>query len=112
MSSLYEITTTNAFVMKKPDDLSQVLGILNKGVQIDILNIVNDWGYFKYNNQDAYIRKNNLKVITTTPIENKGSLIIKYFILILIFLFHLLIKYILNTFIIINLNILFKYFYY
>ena len=78
MSSLYEITTTNAFVMKKPDDLSQVLGILNKGVQIDILNIINDWGYFKYNNQDAYIRKNNLKVITTTPIENKGSLIIKY----------------------------------
>ena len=78
MSSLYEITTANAFVMKKPDDLSQVLGILNKGVQIDILNIINDWGYFKYNNQDAYIRKNNLKVITTTPIENKGSLIIKY----------------------------------
>ena len=59
MSSLYEITTTNAFVMKKPDDLSQVLGILNKGVQIDILNIVNDWGYFKYNNQDAYNKNNN-----------------------------------------------------
>ena len=56
MSSLYEITTANAFVMKKPDDLSQVLGITaNKGVQIDILNIVNDWGYFKYNNQDAII---------------------------------------------------------
>ena len=34
--------------------------------------------YFKYNNTDAYVKKSNLKIVNNTPIEVKGSIILKY----------------------------------
>lgn len=78
MSSLYEVSSLIALVMNKPNAFSQVIGILSKGTKIDVISISGSYAYFKYNNIDAYVKKNNLKIINTQPIEVKGSVIIKY----------------------------------
>ena len=64
--------------MNKPNMFSQVLGILNKGDQIDVISISKSWAYFKYNNINAYVKKGNLKMLNTEPIESKGSVTLKY----------------------------------
>lgn len=78
MNALYEVSSLIALVMNKPNIFSQVIGILSKGTTIDVISISGGYAYFKYNNTDAYIRKNNLKIINDQPIEIKGSIIIKY----------------------------------
>ena len=78
MSTLYEVSSLIALVMNKPNMFSQVLGILNKGDQIDIISISKSWAYFKYNNINAYVKKGNLKMLNTEPIESKGSVTLKY----------------------------------
>lgn len=78
MSTLYEVSSLIALVMNKPNMFSQVLGILNKGDQIDVINISKSWAYFKYNNINAYVKKGNLKILNTEPIESKGSVTLKY----------------------------------
>ena len=50
MSTLYEVSSLIALVMNKPNMFSQVLGILNKGDQIDLISISKSWVHFKYNN--------------------------------------------------------------
>ena len=57
MSTLYEVSSLIALVMNKPNMFSQVLGILNKGDQIDVISISKSWAYFKYNNINAYVKK-------------------------------------------------------
>ena len=61
MSTLYEVSSLIALVMNKPNMFSQVLGILNKDDQIDVISISKSWAYFKYNNINAYVKKGNLK---------------------------------------------------
>ena len=78
MSTLYEVSSLIALVMNRPNAFSQVIGILNRGNTIDVISISGSYAYFKYNNNDAYVKKNNLKIINTQPIEVKGSVIIKY----------------------------------
>lgn len=78
MSTLYEVSSLIALVMNKPNMFSQVLGILNKGDQIDVISISKSWAYFKYNNINAYVKKGNLKILNTEPIESKGSVTLKY----------------------------------
>lgn len=78
MSTLYEVSSLIALVMNKPNMFSQVLGILNKGNQIDVISISKSWAYFKYNNINAYVKKGNLKILNTEPIESKGSVTLKY----------------------------------
>ena len=78
MSTLYEVSSLIALVMNKPNMFSQVLGILNKGDQIDVIAISKYWAYFKYNNINAYVKKGNLKILNTEPIESKGSVTLKY----------------------------------
>ena len=78
MSTLYEVSSLIALVMNKPNMFSQVLGILNKGDQIDVISISKSWAYFKYNNINAYVKKGNLKMLNTEPIESKGSVTLKY----------------------------------
>ena len=78
MSTLYEVSSLIALVMNKPNMFSQVLGILNKGNQIDVISISKSWAYFKYNNINAYVKKGNLKMLNTEPIESKGSVTLKY----------------------------------
>lgn len=78
MSTLYEVSSLIALVMNRPNAFSQVIGILTKGTTIDIISISGNYAYFKYNNTDAYVKKNNLKIINTQPIEVKGSVILKY----------------------------------
>ena len=78
MSTLYEVSSLIALVMNRPNAFSQVIGILSKGTTIDIISISGNYAYFKYNNTDAYVKKNNLKIINTEPIEVKGSVILKY----------------------------------
>ena len=43
--------------MNKPNIFAQVLGILNRGNQIYIISITRAWAYFKYNNNNAYVKK-------------------------------------------------------
>ena len=57
MSTLYEVSSLIALVMNKPNIFAQVLGILNRGNQIDVISISGAWAYFKYNNNDTYIKK-------------------------------------------------------
>jgi len=78
MSTLYEVSSLTAIVMNKPNMFSQVLGILNKGDQIDVISISKSWAYFKYNNINGYVKKGNLKMLNTEPIEAKGSVTLKY----------------------------------
>ena len=78
MSTLYEVSSLIALIMNKPNIFSQVLGILNKGDQIDVISISKSWAYFKYNNINAYVKKGNLKILNTEPIESKGSVTLKY----------------------------------
>lgn len=78
MSTLYEVSSLIALVMNRPNVFSQVIGILSKGTTIDVISISGSYAYFKYNNTDAYVKKNNLKIINTQPIEVKGSVFIKY----------------------------------
>lgn len=78
MSTLYEVSSLIALVMNKPNMFSQVLGILNKGDQIDLISISKSWVHFKYNNINAYVKKGNLKILNTEPIESKGSVTLKY----------------------------------
>lgn len=78
MSTLYEVSSLIALVMNKPNMFSQVLGILNKDDQIDVISISKSWAYFKYNNINAYVKKGNLKMLNTEPIESKGSVTLKY----------------------------------
>lgn len=78
MSTLYEVSSLIALVMNKPNMFSQVLGILNKGNQIDVISISKSWACFKYNNINAYVKKGNLKILNTEPIESKGSVTLKY----------------------------------
>lgn len=78
MSTLYEVSGLIALVMSKPNVFSQILGTLNKGNQIDILNFYGIWAHFKYNNNNAYVKKGNLKLADNSSIEIKGSVIIKY----------------------------------
>ena len=78
MSTLYKVSSLIALVMNKPNMFSQVLGILNKGDQIDVISISKSWAYFKYNNINAYVKKGNLKMLNTEPIESKGSVTLKY----------------------------------
>ena len=78
MSTLYEVSSLIALVMNKPNMFSQVLGILNKDDQIDVISISKSWAYFKYNNINAYVKKGNLKILNTEPIESKGSVTLKY----------------------------------
>lgn len=78
MSTLYEVSSLTSLVMNKPNIFSQVLGVLNKGDQIDVISISKSWAYFKYNNINAYVKKGNLKVLNTEPIESKGSVTLKY----------------------------------
>lgn len=78
MSALYEVTSLFALIMNKPNTFSQVLGILIRGTQIDVISISGNWAYFRYNNTNAYIRKNSLKIIDNTPVKETGSITIKY----------------------------------
>ena len=78
MSTLYKVSSLIALVMNKPNMFSQVLGILNKGDQIDVISISKSWAYFKYNNINAYVKNGNLKMLNTEPIESKGSVTLKY----------------------------------
>lgn len=78
MSTLYEVSSLIALVMNRPNAFSQVIGILNKGTKIDVISISGSYAYFKYNTTDAYVKKNNLKIVNTQPIEVKGSVILKY----------------------------------
>lgn len=57
MSTLYEVSSLMALVMSEPNIFSQVLGVLNQGNQIDILSISGFWANFKYNNNNAYVKK-------------------------------------------------------
>ena len=47
MSTLYEVSSLTSLVMNKPNIFSQVLGVLNKGDQIDVISISKSWAYFK-----------------------------------------------------------------
>ena len=78
MSTLYEVSSLIALVMNRPNAFSQVIGILIKGTTINVISISGNYAYFKYNNTDAYVKKNNLKILNTEPIEVKGSIILKY----------------------------------
>lgn len=78
MSTLYEISSLTAYVMSQPNMFSQVIGVVSKGDKIDVIYIFNSWVYFKYNNTNAYIKKENLKILNTEPTESKGSVILKY----------------------------------
>lgn len=78
MSALYEVSSLIALVMNRPNAFSQVIGILIKGTTIDVISISGNYAYFKYNNTDAYVKKNNLNILNTEPIEVKGSVILKY----------------------------------
>ena len=78
MSTLYEVSGLIALVMSKPNVFSQVLGTLNKGNQIDILNFYGIWAHFKYNNNNAYVKKGNLKIVDSDSTEAKGSITLRY----------------------------------
>lgn len=78
MSTLYEVSSLITLIMNKPNLFSQVLWILNKGNQIDVISISGSWAYFKYNNINAYVKKSNLKILDSEPIEVKGSMTLKY----------------------------------
>lgn len=78
MSALYEVSSLIALVMNSPNAFSRIIGILSKGTTIDVISISGKYAYFKYKNTDAYVKKNNLKIINTQPIEAKGSVILKY----------------------------------
>ena len=78
MSTLYEVSSLIAFVMNKPNSFAQVLGLLNRGNQIDVISISGNWAYFKYNNNNAYVNKSNLKILDSESIEVKGSITLKY----------------------------------
>ena len=78
MSTLYEISSLTAYVMSQPNMFSQVIGVVSKGDKINVIYIFNSWVYFKYNNTNAYIKKENLKILNTEPTESKGSVILKY----------------------------------
>lgn len=58
--SLYKVTTTFAIVMDKPKLISKPLGILVKNDIIEVIKFYNNWAYFKFNNEDAYIHSYNL----------------------------------------------------
>ena len=75
MSTLYEVSSLIALVMNMPNAFCQVIGILSKGTTIYVISISGNYAYFKYNNTDAYVKKNNLKILNTEPIEIKGSVI-------------------------------------
>lgn len=75
MGILYEISSLTAPVMNQPNISSQLLGNLNQGNQIDVLSFSNSWANFKYNNNDAYVNINNLKIVGN---EVKGSITLKY----------------------------------
>lgn len=78
MSTLYEVAKFIALVMNKPNNFSQVLGILSYGTKIDVIKIFNDWAYFIYNENNAYIKKSFLNKVENKPIETKGYITIKY----------------------------------
>lgn len=77
MSTLYEVSSLMALVMSEPNIFSQVLGVLNQGNQIDILSISGFWANFKYNNINAYVKKEkyidinvNIDIYKPKTIEN------------------------------------------
>lgn len=77
MSTLYEVSSLIALVMSEPNIFSQVLGVLNQGNQIDILSISGFWANFKYNNINAYVKKEkyidinvNIDIYKPKTIEN------------------------------------------
>ena len=78
MSTLYEVSSLITLVMNKPNMFAQVLGVLNKGTQIDVISISGAWAYFKYNNVNAYVKKGNLKILDSELIQVKGSITLKY----------------------------------
>lgn len=78
MSSLYEVSSLFLLIMNKPNIFGQVLGILTKGNKIDVISVSGSWAYFKYNNNNAYVKKNSLKIINNTPVEEIGSVTIKF----------------------------------
>ena len=78
MSSLYEVSNLFTLIMSKPNILSQTLGILTRGTQIEVTSFSGNWACFSYNNTTAYVRTNSLKVINNTPAIKTGSVIIKY----------------------------------
>lgn len=78
MSTLYEVSSLVAFVMNKPNNFAQIIGTLSRSTQIDVISISGNWAYFKFNNSDAYVKKNNLKIINNPSIEVKGSINLKY----------------------------------
>ena len=78
MSTLYEVSSLITLVMNKPNMFAQVLGVLNKDTQIDVISISGAWAYFKYNNVNAYVKKGNLKILDSELIQVKGSITLKY----------------------------------
>ena len=78
MSSLYEVSSIFTLIMSKPNILSQILGILTRGTQIEVSSFSGSWACFSYNATTAYVRKNSLKFINNTPTVKTGSVIIKY----------------------------------
>lgn len=78
MGTLYEVSSFITLVTNKPSAFSSIIAIFSKGTIIDVISISGNYAYFKYNNNDAYIKKNNLKILNTQPVEIKGSVFIKY----------------------------------
>ena len=73
MGIMYEIISPYSVILSSITDCVDILSIENKGTKLDILeyNKTDLWSYFKFNNNDAYILKSDLKLVT-------GLVTIKY----------------------------------
>lgn len=58
--AIYEVKSSIAQVMGEASDISKTLGILNSGDKIDSIGIIDDYAFFKYNDQNGYVKLSNL----------------------------------------------------
>ena len=59
----YEVTTDSLNIRSSASTSSTILGKLSKGTKIDVISITNGWAKFKYNNKDAYVSTQYLKLL-------------------------------------------------
>ena len=72
---IYKTINDLNYIYKTPSINGIILGVLKKGINLEINSIDNGWALYKYNNTICYIMECNLQII---PETSTGNVTIKY----------------------------------
>ena len=72
---IYKTINDFNYIYETPSINGVILGVLKKGIQLEISSLENGWALCKYNNNYSYIIEANLQLVSDIPTSN---VIIKY----------------------------------